>query len=67
MMPTLVIGSAKIAGDIMVFEALSERIEIVDSTTRVVSAGLTGGPILPRRGPTTTGRGACNGSSTVPW
>ncbi len=40
----------------------------LNSTTRVVVAGSTGGPTFPSRGPALpSGRSVMNASSTVPW
>ena len=67
-MPTLVMaGSARMQATSLCFRADSSASRSLNSTTRVVSEGLIGGPMLPRRGPTTPpGSSVANDSSTVP-
>ena len=45
-------GLGEDAGDVVMLESVFEGCRSLNSTTRVVSAGFTGGPMLPRRGPT---------------
>jgi len=68
-MPMLVMaGSASTQATSPVASSLSRASRSLNSTTRVVTAGFTGGPMLPGRGPTRpSGPSVAKVSSTVPW
>ena len=67
-MPMFVIaGSASTQATSPIGQARLSASRSLNATTRVVSAGSTGGPRLPARATSRPSRSVANVSSTVPW